>query len=225
MKTTILLCAAALLAAFAPTTVRAVDDIHVTYEEGRAAFLAGQFDLAREKLAYVAAKAPDHLPTRAMLAQIEAQLGPDNTMLRKSYEKVILDRVEFADVTVDEALQAVRMLAMKASQNKVAPNVIVKSPGIGKKTISLNLAQVPLTEVLNYIAQLSESKVIYDKTAVVITSIADIRVPTTPVTVPNIPGITPREPIKSPMGPQPTKHQALNRNDLPASLDPFARKS
>ena len=38
MKTTILLILAAVLAAFAPTSVRAVDDIHVTYEEGRAAF-------------------------------------------------------------------------------------------------------------------------------------------------------------------------------------------
>src|SRR5688572_12012510 len=105
MKTTILLLLAAVLAAFAPTSVRAADDIHVTYEEGRAAFNAGEYTLAREKLAQVIAKAPDHLPTRAMLAKIEAQLGPDNTMLRKSYEKIILDRVEFADVTLDEALQ------------------------------------------------------------------------------------------------------------------------
>src|SRR3954468_16915381 len=105
MKTTILLLLAAALAAFAPTPVRAVDDIHVSYEEGRAAFNAGQYDIAREKLSYVLSKSPGHLPTRAMLAQIEAQLGPDNTILRKSYEKVILDRVEFVDVSLDEALQ------------------------------------------------------------------------------------------------------------------------
>src|SRR5688572_18411669 len=113
MKTTILLLLAAVLAAFAPTSVRAADDVYVVYEQGRAAFNAGQLDLAREKLAYVRSKAPDHLPTRAMLAQIEAKLGPDNTTLRKSYEKVILERVEFVDVTVDEALQALRALALK----------------------------------------------------------------------------------------------------------------
>src|SRR4051812_20888974 len=170
MKTTILLVVAAVLAAFAPTSVRAADDVYVSYEEGRAAFNAGQYDIAREKLAYVLSKAPDHLPTRAMLAQIEAQLGPDNTILRKNYEKIILDRVEFADVSLDEALQAVRMLSLKASQNKVAPNVIVKDPEAGKKILSLNLARVPLSEVLSYLAQLTNSRLVYDKTAVLITS-------------------------------------------------------
>jgi hypothetical protein len=213
MKTTILLVIAAVLAAFAPTSVRAADDVYVSYEEGRAAFNAGQFEIAREKLAYVLSKAPDHLPTRAMLAQIEAQLGPNNTMLRKSYEKVIIDKVEFADVTVDEALQALRMLSLKASQNKIAPNVIVKSPDIGKKVISLNLTQVPLTEVLNYVAQLSGSRIVYDKNAVVIGSIADIRpASSAPGSVPPLP--------TAPSKPAGTR-QALNRDSL---QDPFSRK-
>jgi hypothetical protein len=212
MKTTILLVVAAVLAAFAPTCVRAADDIHVSYEEGRAAFNGGQFEIAREKLAYVLSKAPDHLPTRAMLAQIEAKLGPNNTILRKTYEKVIIDKVEFVDVTVDEALQALRMLSLKASQNKVAPNVIVKSPDIREKVISLNLSQVPLTEVLNYVAQLSGGRIVYDKNAVVIGSIADIRPPTTtPGSVPPLPGATAPG----------TTRQALNRDSL---QDPFSRR-
>ena len=216
MKTTILLLLAAVLAAFAPVSVRAADDVYVSFEEGRAAFNAGHFEIAREKLAYVLSKSPDHVPTRAMLAQIEAQLGPNNTILRKTYEKVILDKVEFADVSVDEALQAVRFLSLKASQNKVAPNVIVKSPDIGKKTITLNLAQVPLTEVLNYIAQLSGGRVVYDKNAVVISSMADAPRP--------VPTVAPAPPLPhTPMNPNSkTTRQALNRASL---NDPFAVKS
>jgi hypothetical protein len=213
MKTTILLLLAAVLAAFAPVSVRAADDVYVSYEEGRAAFNAGEFEIAREKLAYVLSKSPDHLPTRAMLAQIEAKLGPNNTLLRKSYEKVILEKVEFADVSVDEALQAIRFLSLKATQNKVAPNVIVKSPDIGKKTISLNLAQVPLSEVLNYVAQLSGGRVVYDKNAVVITSITEA--PRSVAPVAPLPGTTP-----APSGN--TTRQALNRASLE---DPFAGKS
>lgn len=225
MKTTILLILAAVLAAFAPTSVRAVDDIHVTYEEGRAAFLAGEFALAREKLALVLAKSPDHLPTRAMLAKIESQLGPDNTMLRKSYEKIILERVEFADVTLEEALQAVRMLSLKATQNKVAPNVIIKVPDDSKKTLSLNLAQVPLSEVLSYLAQLTGTRLVYDKTAVVITSIADVRPPPTPAATLTIPGINPPAPLGTMPKGTPTKHQAIKRSSVASSLDPFAPKS
>lgn len=214
MKTTILILLAAVLAALSPTAVRAADDIHVAYEAGRAAFNAGQFEIAREKLAYVQSKAPDHLPTRAMLAQIEAQLGPNNTILRKSYEKVVLEKVEFADVTVNEALQAVRALTLKASANKVSPNVIVRSPEIGERVISLTLSNVPLTEVLNYVAQLSGSKLVYDKNAVVISSHADSRPAATQPSAPSnpaAPGVT--------NPPNNTTRQALNRESL---NDPFA---
>lgn len=210
MKTTILLVLAAALAAMTPSSVRAADDLHVVYEEGRAAFTAGQYDLARERLSYVLSKAPGHLPTQAMLVQIERILGPDNTLLRKAYAGVILERVEFADVTLEESLQALRMLAMKASQNKVIPNVIIKSPELGKKTITLSLAQVPLSEALNYLAQLSGSKLIYDKNAVVITSLADVAPP--PAAAPTIPAAA------APA----TTHQALDRGSL---RDPFGRKS
>lgn len=221
MKTTILLLLAAALAVSTTTTVRAADDLHVMYEEGRAAFHAGQYDLARERLSYVLAKAPGHLPTQAMLAQIERQIGPDNTLLRKSYEKVILPRVEFAEVTLEEALQAVRMLSLKASDNKVAPNVIVKSPEIAKKSITLSLAQVPLSEVLNYLAQLTGSRLTYDKNAVVISSLADVPAPVTPT--PAIPSTTTGIPAQ---GPATTTRQALDRNSLPSYLnDPFSRKS
>jgi hypothetical protein len=212
MKTTILLVVAAVLTAFAPASVRAADDVYVAYEEGRAAFNIGQFEIAREKLNYVLSKAPDHLPTRAMLAQIEAKLGPNNTTLRKSYEKVVLEKVEFVDVSVEEALQALRTLSLRASQNKVSPNVIVKSPDVAKRTISLNLTQVPLTEVLNYVAQLSGSKVVYDKNAVVITNIGDVPVAPAPGAVPPLPSAT---------GTPTTTRQALNRDSL---QDPFSRK-
>lgn len=177
MKTiTLLLFAAALLAAV-PASLQAADDLHVVYEEGRAAFNAGQYDLARERLSYVLSKSPGHLPTQAMLVQIERILGPDNTIMRKAYAGVILDRVEFVDVTLEESIQALRMLAMKASQNKVIPNIIIKSPELGKKTVSISLTQVPLSEALNYVAQLSGGKLVYDKNAVVITSLADVAPP------------------------------------------------
>jgi hypothetical protein len=217
MKTTTLLLCAAALAAFSPFSVRAADDIHVIYEEGRAAFNAGQFDLARERLAIVLAKAPNHLPTQAMMAQIERQLGPDNTSLRKSYEKIILERVEFNEVTLDEALQGVRALSLKATGGKVAPNVIVKDPQIGKKPVSLNLAQVPLSEVLNYLSQLAGARISYDKNAVVIGSIADVRPVVTP-TPPANPGATP--------APSTTTRQAIDRKSLPYYLpDSATRRS
>lgn len=147
---------------------RAEDDLHTIYQDGRAAFFAGQFELAREKLSMVLAKNPSHPQTRAMMAQIEQQLGADNTQLRKSYDKVIIDKFEVNEAELNEALQALRVLAGKASGGKVVPNIILKDPDLGKKTVTLNLTKIPLSEALNYLAQLTGARLTYDKMAVML---------------------------------------------------------
>lgn len=173
MKTNALL--AALLVAttvwLGQSIARAADEpLHVLYQDGRAAFYAGQFDVAREKLAKVLAVNPNHTQSRAMMAQIEEKLGKDNVMLRKSYEKIIIDKIEFADVELSEAILAVRMKAKAVTQDKVIPNIILKTPEIGKKTVSLNLSNMPLSEVLNYLAQVAGVRISYDTAAVLFTS-------------------------------------------------------
>lgn len=168
MKTHALLLAALVVSTawLSPSPVFAEDDLHTLYQDGRAAFFANQFDIAREKLAKVLAVNPQHTQSRAMMAQIEQKLGADNVMLRKSYEKIIIDKIEFTDVELSEAIQAVRMKTKAATQDKVVPNVIVKSPEIGKKLVSINLNNMPLSEVLNYLAQLAGARITYDKSAV-----------------------------------------------------------
>ena len=169
MKTKLCLVLALVVGLLTPA-LKAGDDLHVIYEEGRAYFNAGQWDLAREKLALVAAKNPSHAPTMAMLAQIQQKLGVDNTMLRKSYSTVIIDKIEFSDAALDEAIEAVRILSKKATNGKIIPNIIMKDPEIGKKQVSLNLTNIPLSEVLNYLSKLAGAKLTYEKNAVMFAS-------------------------------------------------------
>lgn len=144
-------------------------DINKLYEDGRALFNAGQFELAREKLAIVAARNPNHVPTRAMLAQIQQKLGSQNTTLRDAYAKIIIEKIELENVELNEAIVAVRFHTRKATNDKVTPNIIVKGEEIGKRPVSLSLTNVPLSEVLNYMAQLTDSQVNYDKSAILFT--------------------------------------------------------
>lgn len=164
---TVLLVGAAALLGLCVPTVRAQDDLHVLYEEGKAAFNAGQLELAREKLALVLARNPEHPQTRAMMIQIENKLGPNNTMLRKSYDKVIIEKFDVTEAELSEALQALKILAKNASGGKVIPNVIVRDPDLAKKPISLNLSKIPLSEALRYLGELSGAHITYDKAAVV----------------------------------------------------------
>lgn len=166
MKTCLMLVIAVLGTALISIPVRAADDTYVLFEEGKAAFQAGQLEIAREKLNKVAERNPNHVPTQAMLAQIKQKIGVDNSKLRTAYASVIIEKIDFADVSLEEAVEALRLLAKKASGDKIVPNIIIKSPEIGQKTVSLNLSKVPLTEVLNYLAEVTGARITYDTTAV-----------------------------------------------------------
>lgn len=172
MKTNVLMLAALTASLLLPgiTSVTAEEPLHVLYQDGRAAFYAGQFEVAREKLAKVLAVNPNHTQSRAMMAQIEEKLGRDNVLLRKQYEKIIIDKIEFTDVELSEAILAVRMKAKAATQDKVVPNVILKNQDLGKKLVSLNLTGMPLSEVLSYLAQIAGARITYDKSAVLFAS-------------------------------------------------------
>jgi len=169
MKTLLLLAGAVLILAPAPR-LHAEDSLQVIYEEGRTAFFAGQYEIAREKLTKVLEKNPSHPQTLAMMATIKQKLGEDNTALRHSYEKVILPKFEVTEVTLDESLQALRILARNASKGTVVPNIIIKNPELGKKQVTLSLTSVPLSEAINYLAQLAGAKLSYEKSGVMLSS-------------------------------------------------------
>ncbi len=170
MKTLLLLLAGAVLILAPAPRLRAEDTLQVIYEEGRTAFYAGQYELAREKLSKVLEKNPSHPQTLAMMATIKQKIGEDNTALRHSYEKVILPKFEVTEVTLDESLQALRILARNASKGAVVPNIIIKNPDLGKKQVSLSLTSVPLSEAINYLAQLAGAKLTYEKSGVMFSS-------------------------------------------------------
>ena len=170
MKTLLLLLAGAVLILAPAPRLRAEDSLQVIYEEGRTAFFAQQYELAREKLTKVLEKNPSHPQTLAMMATIRQKLGEDNTALRHSYENVILPKFEVTEVTLDESLQALRILARNASKGAVVPNIIIKSPDLGKKQVTLSLTSVPLSEAIIYLAQLAGAKLTYEKSGVILSS-------------------------------------------------------
>jgi hypothetical protein len=108
-----------------------------------------------------------------MLAYIRANHRKVDTTLKDQYATVILPKVEMADVTLTEAIEGLRALSKNASGGKVVPNVIVKGEELGQRKLSLSLANIPLTEALSYVTQLTSSKATYDKHAVILTTMAD----------------------------------------------------
>jgi hypothetical protein len=144
-----------------------VKDINTVFQQGRAAYYKGDLETAKALLTQVAAVSPNHFETKALLAQINTYSKAD-TSLKKTYSAVTIPKVEFNEVTLSEALQALGTMSKNASAGKVIPNVIVKNPEMGKKMLTLSLSNIPMTDVIDYLARMSGGKAVYEKHAVVL---------------------------------------------------------
>lgn len=102
-----------------------------------------------------------------MLRYINTHAKQEST-LRRDYAAVTLPKIDMQEVTLQEAATGLRVLAKHASQGKVSPNLIIKGTALAEKKLSLNLAHVPLTQAIEYLAQLSGAKASYDKHAVIL---------------------------------------------------------
>ena len=79
-----------------------------------------------------------------MLRYINAHAKQEST-LKRDYAAVTLPKIDMQEVTLQEAVTGLRVMAKNASQGKVSPNLIIKGPALVEKKLSLNLANVPLT--------------------------------------------------------------------------------
>ncbi len=148
------------------------NDINSIFQQGRTAYYKGDFELAKKLLDQVLAANPNHFETKAILAQIAVQAKKGGS-LQKQYAAVIIPKFDITDVTLTESLQALVILAKNASNGKVQPNLIVKTPELNTGKITLSLHDMPLTEVIRYLGEMANAKVTWDLHAVVFSGAAD----------------------------------------------------
>ena len=153
-------------------TAQAADDVNEMFQMGRAAYYKGDIELAFQLLTQVEASNPRHFETKALLAQIRAQKKSGVTTVRKSYESIVIPKIEFTEVTLAEAVEGLRVLSKTASDGKVIPNIIIKDPALAAKTLTLSIRNLPMTDAIQYLADLAGANATYDKHAVIFSSTA-----------------------------------------------------
>lgn len=158
---------------FFTATAAVAGDFETVYQQGRAAYYQGNTEQAKKLLTQALAMSPDHVPIRAMLADIAVKSKTGQPSLRTQYASVIIPRFELNEVTLAESLQALSMMAKNHSGGKVTPNFIVKTPDLNKATLTLSLSNAPMDEVIRYLGEMAKAKVTWDKHAVVFSGIAD----------------------------------------------------
>jgi len=163
------------LSALLPVASHAADDkdVQTLFLMGRTAYHQGNIEQAKKLLTQVLQMNPKHFETRAILANINATMGPGQASLKTTYNGVVIRKFEVNEVSLGESLEALAIMAKNASGGKVSPNFVVKSPDLNTSKLTLSLANTPLDELVRYLGEIAKAKVAWDKHAVVFSSIAD----------------------------------------------------
>ncbi len=144
----------------------AANEMETTFQQARQLFYQGRYKEAKPLLQQVVAADPRHTQSQAMLARIklEEKQGPT---LADQLAGITIPKIEFTEVTVPEALEGLKALTKNATDGKVTPNFITRNGDAMTRPISLKLENIPLSDALRYVAELSGTVLRYEKNVVV----------------------------------------------------------
>lgn len=138
--------------------------------EGQAAYVKGDLAAAKKSFELVNQLEPRNVTAINYLRLIKTRegRGPQGGGLEQQLSKIILPKVELKEATLGSAVEFLRQQANKASGGKTSVNVVLLMPDdrANTQTVTLQLQNVPFTEVLKYLGDLAALTVEYDAYAV-----------------------------------------------------------
>lgn len=142
------------------------------YQTGISALRAGQRETAKRAFQGVLKLQPGHGHARYQLATLDQNY--DRVMIKKrelEFENTKLKEVFFDKATLAEALEAISKMSAEASNDQFSPSFVVQDPDqkFGDRRISLQLRNVPVSVVLNFVLDMVKGTARYDEHATVIT--------------------------------------------------------
>lgn len=166
-------CVLSLLALLPSPFAQAQGSAQDRYNAGVQLFNQGQFTEALGHFEAVLKARPDFVYARSYAARCKQALA-DNAGQKGDLEakvaSIVLPEVNFVEAPLGDVLDYFSARAIELSKGKIAVNFIYTGPNElrAETTISLSLRNVPMTEAVKYVAQLSRSRVRYEPHAIVI---------------------------------------------------------
>ena len=135
------------------------------FDEGRYAEAAIGFDA-------VLKQRPNHVYARSYLGKSRAAIAQGASVkqtIEARLAKVVVPEINFQDASLGDVLDYVSARTGELTNGQLTPNVIYKGSGEQRQNtrITLSLRNVPMTEVIRYVGQLSNTRFSYDEHAVV----------------------------------------------------------
>ncbi len=149
------------------------EDTAALLTEGQRAYTGGDLETARRDFSLVLELDPSNRAATNYLRMIRvaqpsgAAAGQD---AQKQYAAVRLPSVQLREATLGSTLQYLKQALEKQGGGKVHINFVVQLPpeAIESERVTLNLADVPFTEVLRYVGDLAHVTFSFEQYAVVV---------------------------------------------------------
>jgi hypothetical protein len=141
------------------------------YNRGVLAMNRGDVVNAEKDLRAVLQAQPQHPHARYALNQLLLNRSKFAARDRENKMKqTIIAKVEYSDASVSECMESLTIQIKAATEQKFSPNFILKDPmgRLKDKSITLQLANIPASQVLQYIATTAQCKIVYEEHAIVI---------------------------------------------------------
>jgi tetratricopeptide (TPR) repeat protein len=174
MKAIVSIVLGLLLSALLP--LQAQNPPQARYQQGLALFNQGKYEEALAVFEEVLQARPDFVYARNYAQKCKLALaekvGPQND-LAKRLEALILPEIAVADAPLGDVLDYLASRAQELSEGKTVLNFIFQgSPEQRRTPVTLSLRNVPMSEAIKYVGQLSRSVIKYEPHAIVVTPAA-----------------------------------------------------
>lgn len=137
-------------------------DVADLFRKGSRAYEQGDLDTAEATFRQILKGLPGHVPSRDMLARIETtRARAKDGALERNLAKLVIPAVNFQEVSLPEALDFMRIRLRELGS---PANIILIDPARkleDAQIADLRLRNVPATEVLKFIAEMTGASILY----------------------------------------------------------------
>lgn len=152
-------------------SLAAPGNLQQVFNTAKAAYEAGRYEEAAAGFRKVLKYQPSYVYARKYLTQTEVQMkkGKVAVSLEGKLAKLNVPSVEFDNASLGTVMAYLTQKSTEISDGKVVANFIYKGSNEDKesKMVTLKLGNVPMTEVIRYVGQLTGTKFKYEEYAVV----------------------------------------------------------
>lgn len=147
--------------------------IDQVYKQGVALHEAGRYTEALAMFDLVIRSNPRHIHARKFRAQtalaIKTGAGAKKADMEGALKKVILPSVALEEAPIGDVLDYITQRTEEITAGKLTPNFVYKGNQEERNStmVTLSLRNVPVSEVIRYVGQLTRTKFIYDEHAII----------------------------------------------------------